>query len=80
MCAEAVRGLETPYLPERGSYAEETARVLDAEVRRIITAGETQAMQILMGHRVTLDTVSSRLLEKEVIEGDDLRTLLGVTA
>ena len=69
--------LETPYSPERGAYAEETARVIDAEVRRIITSAEDAARRVLLEKRDILDTLSERLLEKEVIEGDELRDLLG---
>jgi cell division protease FtsH len=68
--------LETPFLQERGAYAEETARVIDAEVRRIIAAAETDARRILTERRPTLDAVSVRLLEKEVIEGDELRQII----
>ena len=71
------RFLETPYMPERGVYAEETARLIDSEVRRIISTAERRAMEILTARRETLDTVSARLLVKEVIEGDELRELIG---
>jgi cell division protease FtsH len=69
--------LETPFMPERGSYAEETARIIDAEVKRIIEGAESEAKRILNGRRETLSQLSIRLLEKEVIEGDELRALMG---
>jgi cell division protease FtsH len=68
--------LETPFLPERGAYAEETARLIDAEVKRIIETAESQARRILTDRRAVLDTLSERLLVKEVIEGDELRELI----
>jgi cell division protease FtsH len=71
--------LETPFNPERGAYAEETARLIDSEVKRIITTAEAAARSVLMDKRDILDTLSERLLEKEVIEGDELRELLGAT-
>ena len=71
------RFLETPYMAERGVYAEETARLIDAEIRRIISTAEKRATDILSQRRATLDTVSARLLVKEVIEGDELRELIG---
>jgi cell division protease FtsH len=71
--------LETPFNPERGAYAEETARLIDAEVKRIITTAEAAARGVLLEKRDILDTLSERLLEKEVIEGDELRDLLGAT-
>jgi cell division protease FtsH len=70
--------LEAGFPAERGAYAEETARVIDGEVKRIIDAAEATAHQILLDRRATLDTVSERLLEKEVIEGEELRRLMGV--
>jgi cell division protease FtsH len=72
--------LDPGFPPERGAYAEETARVIDAEVKRIISAAEATARQILLERRTTLDIVSERLLEKEVIEGEELRALMGQTA
>jgi cell division protease FtsH len=69
--------LENPTVPERGAYAEETARAIDTEVRRLISEAETSAKAILLGHRATLDQVAERLLDKEVIEGDELREMIG---
>ena len=70
--------LETGMFPERGAYAEETARVIDSEIRRIIAAAETRAKEILAERRPLLDQVAARLLEKEIIEGEELRQLMGV--
>jgi cell division protease FtsH len=72
--------LDTPFAPERGAYAEETARTIDAEVRRIISAAEGRAKEILEDRREILLRLSERLLEKEVIEGDELRELVGPLA
>jgi cell division protease FtsH len=68
--------IEAPYTPERGAYAEETARVIDAEVLRLITTAEDRARRILSERRDVLDVLSARLLEKEVVEGEELRQLL----
>ena len=72
--------IETPFMPERGAYAEETARVIDAEVKRLVSGAETTARQILSDRRAFLESFSERLLEKEVIEGDELRRLLHTEA
>jgi len=61
---------------ERGAYAEETARVIDAEVRTSITDAEAEARRLLTEHRELLEAVSERLLEKEVLEGDELRAMI----
>jgi cell division protease FtsH len=64
--------------PERGAYAEDTARLIDAEVKRIMTEAHGEARRVLTGHRDDLETVTRRLLELEVMEGDELRALLGI--
>jgi cell division protease FtsH len=68
--------IEMPYGPERGAYAEETAKTIDTEIRRIITTAESLARQILEQRRESLDLIAERLLEFEVIEGEELRALL----
>ena len=64
--------------PERGNYAEDTARVIDSEVKRIMTEAHTRARTILTAQRDMLEKVTRRLLEQEVMEGDTLREILGV--
>jgi cell division protease FtsH len=62
--------------PERGSYAEDTARVIDAEVKRIMTDAHAEAHRILSSHSDMLERVTRRLLEVEVMDGAELRRLL----
>jgi cell division protease FtsH len=69
--------LDLPFGPERGNYAEETARLIDAEVKRIMTAVHSEARRILTERRDMLETVTRRLLEIEVMEGEELRRLMG---
>jgi cell division protease FtsH len=61
---------------ERGPYAEETAQTIDSEVRRIMTDAHEQARRVLRDRRAILDELSTRLLDKEVIEGEELRALV----
>jgi cell division protease FtsH len=68
--------METPFAPERGTYAEETARIIDAEIRRIVSSAEASARRVLEERRDILLHLSERLLEQEVVEGDQLRELL----
>jgi cell division protease FtsH len=68
--------MENPFAVERGAFAEETARVIDAEVKRIVSSAESQARLILSERRPLLDAVSERLLVKEVVEGDELREMM----
>jgi cell division protease FtsH len=69
--------LENPFAPERGQYAEETAQGIDAEVRRILASAHDEARRVLREYRQTLDELSERLLEKEVIEADELKAIVG---
>jgi len=70
--------LETGFVQERGTYAEDTAQQIDAEVKRILTEAHETARRVLRERRPILDELSTRLLEREVIEGEELRSLLGV--
>ena len=70
--------LDIPLGPERGAYAEDTARLIDAEVKRIMTDAHGEARRILTDRRVELESVTRRLLEIEVMEGDELRQMLGL--
>jgi ATP-dependent Zn protease len=63
---------------ERGLHGEDTARLIDAEIKRILTDAHDTARDILTQHRDKLETVTRRLLEIEVMEGDELRRLLGL--
>jgi cell division protease FtsH len=72
------RFLDMPLPQERGHYGEETAQKIDAEVKRIVSDAHDSARTILREKRDQLERVTRRLLEVEVMEGDELRTLLGV--
>ena len=71
--------LDTPFMNERGNHSEDTAQKIDAEVKRILTEAHDDARRVLRERRDILDQLSERLLDKEVIEGDELRALLGPT-
>jgi cell division protease FtsH len=71
------RFLDIPMPQERGLYGEDTAQKIDAEIKRILTDAHDKARQILTDHRDKLESVTYRLLEIEVMEGDELRELLG---
>ena len=67
--------LDLPF-PESGNYAEETALKIDIEIKAILNEAHETARRILRERREVLDRVSERLLEKEVIESDELKTLI----
>ncbi|MDR1989745.1 MAG: hypothetical protein LBQ09_05880, partial [Acidobacteriaceae bacterium] len=59
-----------------GLYGEETAQKIDAEIKRLLTEAHESARNILRGNRDKLESITRRLLEIEVMEGDELRQLL----
>jgi cell division protease FtsH len=72
--------LDIPMPQERGLYAEDTAQKIDSEIKRILTEAHNKAREILSSHREKLDTITRRLLDIEVMEGEELRRLLGIQA
>jgi cell division protease FtsH len=72
------RFLDLPLMQERGAYGEETAQAIDAEIKRILSEAHATARQTLTERRDTLERVTRRLLAIEVMEGNELRAILGV--
>ena len=58
-------------------YSDETAKVIDNEISKIIESQYKRACQILKQNKTKLTALAERLLEKEVIFKDDLIELLG---
>lgn len=54
----------------------QTAEEIDREVRDIVEQGHQTALDILNHNRQLLEEISQKLLEVEVIEGDELKALL----
>ena len=57
------------------TYSEETAGVIDEEVKRIIDKAYSEAKEILMAHRDKLDKVAEVLVEKEKITGEEFDSI-----
>src|SRR6516165_7521950 len=70
------RFLDIPMPQERGLYAEDTAQKIDAEIKRLLASAHDTAHRILINNREKLERVTRRLLEVEVMEGEELRRLL----
>ncbi len=60
------------------TFSEETARVIDAEIRRIVEAQSERAATILRENRHRLDALAQALLEREVMSGSEVDTVLGL--
>jgi len=57
-------------------YSDETARVIDEEVERILRAQEERCRQVLTAQRNGLDLVARSLLEHETIDGSEVYRLV----
>ncbi len=57
-------------------YSEETAREIDNEVKVIIEHSYTRVKEVLTDKRDLLELVAKTLLEKESIDGEELRKML----
>jgi cell division protease FtsH len=59
-------------------YSDETARVIDEEVQRILRQQEERCRETLLDHRNGLDLVARALLEHETIDGSEVTRLIAV--
>jgi cell division protease FtsH len=57
-------------------YSEETAREIDDEIRAIVDEAREKVQTMLSEKKSLLDKVAKTLLEKETIEGNELRELI----
>ncbi|MDP6701277.1 MAG: hypothetical protein QGH25_16625, partial [Candidatus Latescibacteria bacterium] len=57
-------------------YSDDTARLIDEEVKGIIGTGYDRAKDLLAQHRQALEDIVIILFEKEVMDGDELRAIL----
>jgi cell division protease FtsH len=77
------------FLPESFSsgktYSEEKAAQIDGEISRIVGEAHERVREILSKRREILNDLARLLLEKEVVQGEELREMLskskaGITA
>ena len=59
-------------------YSEETARLIDGEVKQILSEAHGKARDILTTHRSALEELAKLLLEKEVVDRPALQAILKV--
>ena len=63
----------------RRAVSDATAQAIDREVRGLVDRAHDQALSILRQNMALLETISQKILEKEVIEGDDLKEMLSAS-
>ncbi len=57
-------------------FSEETAAVIDDEVRKLVDVAYRRAKEVLVSNRQILDTLAAMLIEKETVDADELQELL----
>ncbi len=62
-----------------GEYSEATSEMIDKEIRQIISRQYEVALSILRGKKEALDKGARLLLEKETIEGEDIKKLFEIS-
>ncbi|MEI6863373.1 MAG: ATP-dependent zinc metalloprotease FtsH, partial [Candidatus Omnitrophota bacterium] len=63
---------------EDRSYSDQTALLIDQEVRRIVDDCYKRAKEELEKHKEKLKVLAEKLLEKEVMDVEEIRNLLGL--
>jgi len=63
---------------EERNYSEQTARLIDEEVKKIIDNAYNQAKELLSSNQDKLKLLSTTLLSKEVLSGEEVKKLLGI--
>ena len=61
-----------------GEYSEATAEMIDKEIKEIISVQYKRAVDILQGKKDVMDKGAEVLLEKEKIDGEELKALVGL--
>jgi cell division protease FtsH len=81
----SLEGPRTPlFLPvpmqSAKEYSDDTARVIDAEVKQILAEAHEKVKEILATHRPALEELAQLLLKKEVVERPELQAILKVVS
>ena len=61
----------------RRPFSEETQRIVDEEVSRLLREAEQRAVGLLREHRDALDWLAARLIEQETVDGSVVLEVLG---
>ena len=67
-----------PFLPGAAGVSEETQRLVDEEVRRIVSTAREEVIALLTEHRDKLDSLAEALLEHETLDQPDAYAAAGL--
>jgi cell division protease FtsH len=63
-------------MPQRSAMSGETAKMIDAEIRKLVDNGYDRAKALLKKYKKQLDLLANALLEFETLSGDEIKQLL----
>jgi cell division protease FtsH len=63
-------------LAQHRDFSEETAKEIDAEVRRFVNSGYESAKKVIVENKETLARIAVALLEREVLDADELKMII----
>ncbi len=63
-------------ITQQKNMSEDTARLVDAEVRRIVTDGYNKAREIIFANKDKLEAVTRALMEFETISGEECKIVM----
>ena len=63
-------------IAQHQNMSEETAGMIDEEIRRIVNAGYDKAWEVLSANRDELEAITQALMEYETITGEEVKALL----
>ena len=63
-------------IAQHRDYSEDTAIQIDKEVKRIVNGGYERATNLLLNNRETLERIAQALLEREVIDANEVKLLM----
>jgi cell division protease FtsH len=58
------------------NYSEETAQMIDAEIKKTIDEAHKKAQDIIVKRRKMLDVIAKVLIEKETVEKEEFETIM----
>lgn len=72
-------GMMLERLVHERQYSDDTAKVIDDEVEALITEATNRARMVLKSNLPNLEALKKALLEKETVEADEVKQILGGT-
>ncbi|HKT51456.1 MAG TPA: ATP-dependent zinc metalloprotease FtsH [Candidatus Angelobacter sp.] len=63
-------------IAQHRDFSEETAKVIDSEVRRFVNSGYENAKKLILENREILERIAQALLEREVLDAAELKMII----